>query len=127
LLPVVAGVISTLRVNAARTLAVIDDGMLATDLADVLVGAGVPFREAHAAAGKAVRLAAEKGISLSQLSLADYQSIHPAFDAQVFNIFDPKASVARHAAVGGTAPEAVRQQMHAASLAIQSISYPLSK
>jgi argininosuccinate lyase len=127
LLPVVAGVISTLQVNADRTLAVIDDGMLATDLADVLVGAGVPFREAHAAAGKAVRLAAEKGISLSQLSLDDYQSIHPAFDAQVFNIFDPKVSVARHAAVGGTAPEAVRQQMHAASLAIQSISYPLSK
>jgi argininosuccinate lyase len=127
LLPVVAGVISTLHVNADRALSVIDEGMLATDLADVLVGAGVPFREAHGAAGKVVRLAAERGVPLSQLSLDDYQSIHPAFDAQVFKIFDPKVSVARHASVGGTAPEAVRQQMQAASLAIQSISYPLSK
>ncbi len=127
LLPVTAGVISTLQVNADRTLSVIDEGMLATDLADVLVSAGVPFREAHGAAGKAVRLASERGVPLSQLSLADYQSIHPAFDAQVYQVFDPKASVARHAAIGGTAPEAVSQQMQAASLAVQSIHYPLFK
>jgi len=42
-----------LSVRAGRMRAAIDDQMLATDLADYLVERGVPFREAHSAAGRA--------------------------------------------------------------------------
>jgi argininosuccinate lyase len=54
-LPVVTGVVRTLKVNAARAAAALDDGMLATDLAEYLVAKGVPFRESHHLAGQVVR------------------------------------------------------------------------
>jgi argininosuccinate lyase len=88
--------------------------MLATDLADYLVAKGMPFREAHHVSGRAVRMAGEQGIQLSQLSLEDLQELSPLFDADVANVFDFDKSVARRKAAGGTAPEAVKAQIEAA-------------
>ncbi|MDE3091600.1 MAG: argininosuccinate lyase, partial [Chloroflexota bacterium] len=65
LLPVVAGVIRTMRVNADAMRAALDTSMLATDLADYLVRRGVPFREAHRKVGEAVKLAEQRGVALS--------------------------------------------------------------
>jgi argininosuccinate lyase len=67
ILPVLAAAFETMTVREKRMLAAIDASMLATDLADYLARKGVPFREAHGMAGKAVRAAAEKGVSLDQL------------------------------------------------------------
>ena len=89
--------------------------MIATDLADYLVAKGVPFRETHALAGKAVRQAASQGLGLESLSLPELQQIHPAFAADVFAVFDPLVSVSQRRATGGTAPEAVRVQLEEAS------------
>ena len=87
--------------------------MLATDLADYLVDSGVPFREAHAAAGSAVRLAASKGVSLDQLSDADWRSLGD-FRPDVDAVFDPERSIRKRNAIGGTAPEAVQAQIEKA-------------
>jgi len=120
LLPVLAGAIRTLEVNPNRMESALDDFMLATDLADYLVERGIPFREAHALTGQVVRLALKKGKSLGALSLADYRALHPAFDENVYQVFDPRQSVARRRAIGGTAPEAVEKQIQTAKFKIQN-------
>jgi argininosuccinate lyase len=114
LLPVLTAMLRTLRLNAARMRAALDDGLLATDLADYLVRKGVPFREAHHVAGRAVRLAAERGITLSALPLHDLHALSPHFEADVRAVFDFEASVTRRDALGGTAPQAVQAQLEAA-------------
>ena len=114
LLPVLAGAIRTLTVHPERIRAGIDATMLATDLADYLVAKGVPFRQAHALTGQAVRLASEFGKSLDELTLLEFHSISPAFGEDVYGVFDPTQSVSRRCAVGGTAPEAVRAQLEQA-------------
>jgi len=111
ILPVLAGALRTLKVKPAQMKVGIDAAMLATDLADYLVERGVPFREAHGLAGKSVRLAAEKNVTIDQLAITDYQSLHPAFGADVYRVFDPLQSAARRKTIGGTAPEAVKVQL----------------
>jgi argininosuccinate lyase len=110
-LPIAAGVIRTLRVNDARMAAALDDGMLATDLADYLVRKGVPFRHSHHLVGQAVRRAEELGVPLKDLDLAKYQAIHPDFAEDVYAVFDFRRSVETRDAEGGTAPVAVRAQI----------------
>ncbi len=111
MLPVIAGAVRTLTVKPERMTAAIDAAMMATDLADYLVGRGIPFREAHTLSGRAVKLALENEKTIETLTLAEYQSIHPNFDEDVYNVFDPQQCVARRKAFGGTAPEAVQQQL----------------
>ncbi|NLF01280.1 MAG: argininosuccinate lyase [Anaerolineales bacterium] len=110
-LPVAAGIITTLQVNEARMAATLDDGMLATDLADYLVRRGVPFRESHHLVGLAVRRAEALAVPLRELPLGEYSAIHSAFGADVTNVFDFGRSVAARVAWGGTAPTAVQQQI----------------
>ena len=110
ILPVLAGALETMTVNKKRMLAAIDASMLATDLADYLVRKGLPFREAHGISGKAVRVAAEKGVSLDKLSLNEWQAIGP-FDADVKDVFDPMKSVEARNAIGGTSPQSVKNQL----------------
>ena len=119
-LPIAAGVIHTLTVNGARMAAALDDGMLATDLADYLVRKGVPFRQSHHLVGRAVRRAEELGEALKELSLDEYQAIHPAFAEDVHEVFDFRRSVEARGAEGGTAPTAVRVQIERARRAMNN-------
>jgi argininosuccinate lyase len=112
--PVLTAVIATLKLHPERMAAALDPDMLATDLADYLVKRGLPFRQAHHAAGAAVRLAAQKGVRLSQLAVEDFRQISPLFEADVLQVFDFRLSVARRSAFGGTAPDAVREQIRLA-------------
>jgi argininosuccinate lyase len=109
-LPVLAGALRTMTAHKERMLAAIDSSMLATDLADYLVRRGVPFREAHVVAGKAVRAAVEKGLSLNQLSLKEWQDLGP-FEADVDQVFDAMKSVEKRTAIGGTSPQSVKEQL----------------
>jgi argininosuccinate lyase len=118
LLPVLAGVISTLTVNAERCRNAIHPAVLATDLADYLVVKGVPFRSAHEAVGKAVRLAEERGESLNTLPLDVYQSINPVFEQDLYTALSLEASVNRRAVYGGTASRTVKEQIDVAKKAL---------
>ncbi|MEW5718555.1 MAG: argininosuccinate lyase [Chloroflexota bacterium] len=111
LLPVVAGVIRTMRVDADKTRAALDASMLATDLADYLVRRGVPFREAHRLVGAAVKTAEARGVALADLAQEEYAKIAPEFGADVKTVFDFARSVASHEISGGTGPNAVRAQI----------------
>lgn len=78
-----------LVVNEGATLAAASDPMLlATDLADYLVRAGVPFRQAHECVGRAVALALSTGVPLNKLTLAQLQEISPAYKADALEVFD---------------------------------------
>ncbi len=113
-LPIAAGVIRTLKVNAGRMAAALDDGLLATDLADYLARKGVPFRQSHHLVGQVVKRAEKLGTALKELNLTEYQAIHPAFAQDVYRGFDFQRSVEARSAEGGTAPEAVRDQIEKA-------------
>jgi argininosuccinate lyase len=119
ILPVLAGALQTMTVHTDNMRSAIDASMLATDAADYLVRKGVPFREAHTAAGKAVRAAAEKGLGLDQLPLNEWQALGP-FGEDVYQVFDPLEAVMRRNVLGGTAPEAVKIQMQNAKIRMRN-------
>ncbi|RHZ21981.1 hypothetical protein DYB37_000564 [Aphanomyces astaci] len=104
---IAAGVLATLTPNAAKMRGFLVTEMLATDLAEYLVRRGVPFRETHHVAGAAVRLAEDANKSLSDLTLAELQSLHPEFEPDVMDIWNYEASVERKNVPGGTSESAV--------------------
>lgn len=83
----------------------------ATDLADYLVRKGVPFRETHEVAGRAVRLALARGIGVEKLELAELKKLHPLFESDVFPTLDPVAVMSARNSRGGTGTEAVQKQL----------------
>jgi argininosuccinate lyase len=121
LLPVITGVISTLKFHPNKMLQALGEEMLATDLADYLVAKGLPFREAHHVVGRVVRTASEESIKLSQISLDNLQEFSPLFEADVAQVYDFGASVAKRRATGGTAPSAVKIQLQNAQAWLQKI------
>jgi argininosuccinate lyase len=89
----------------------------ATDLADYLVRKGLPFRDAHEIVGKTVRYGQSHGKELADLSLAEFRSLCPLIEDDVYEAITVEASLRARAVIGGTAPEAIRQQLgHAREL-----------
>jgi argininosuccinate lyase len=113
-LPVMGGLIRSLRLQPDRMAAQLEASLLATELADHLVRRGVPFREAHHLSGRAVRLAEKRQINLDQLTLADLQSISSKFVSGVENDLTVAGALARRTAVGGTAAPRLEEQLAAA-------------
>ena len=84
----------------------------ATDLADWLVRElNLPFREAHHAAGSAVKAAEEAGVPLSELPLERYQAIEPRIHHGLYAVLSARASMESRLSYGGTAPLRVREQI----------------
>jgi len=90
----------------------------ATDLADYLVGKGMPFRDAHEVVGLAVRLGVESERDLSELSLAELQGFSELITADVFGVLSLEGSVAARKHIGGTAPDTVRAAIQTARAAL---------
>ena len=90
-----------------------ESGMLATDLADYLVGKGVPFREAHGIMRALCRLCDDRGVALGDLSLDEYRKHSPHFEGDVYNI-TAAASTAARDNPGGTAPNRVAEALERA-------------
>lgn len=115
-LPVAAGVIATLQIHADRMAAALDEGMLATELADYLVSKGIPFRSSHALVGQVVRRAEEEGCSLSALPVEAYRAIDPHFDIDLYEALCFERAVERRKGPCGTARASVRSQIDRARL-----------
>ncbi len=94
------------------------DFSTATDLADLLVRKGLPFREAHEIVGKVVRHCEVAGISLEDLSqeslpgLSQYLAENPQ---EVLSVVRVEYSVGARTSRGGTSPAAVREQWNKAT------------
>jgi len=83
----------------------------ATEIADYLVIKGVPFRDAHEITGQVVQYADEKGMTLDQISVSEYQNFSDAIAADIQDVLTCDKAVARKALVGGTAPSQVAAQI----------------
>ena len=91
-----------------------DGSTQATDLAEALVRAGVPFREAYKAVGALVAIARDEGVSLASIGEVRAKSIHPALNADALAALDPIRAVAAKESAGGTGPRAVAAQLESA-------------
>ncbi|PSM46291.1 argininosuccinate lyase [Chroococcidiopsis sp. CCALA 051] len=89
--------------------AVAEDFSNATDVADYLATKGVPFREAYNLVGKVVKTCIATGKLLKDLTLAEWQELHPAFDTDIYQAIAPHQVVAARNSYGGTGFEQVRK------------------
>ena len=81
----------------------------ATDAADYLVNKGVPFRDAHGIVGQLVLLCLDRGISLDELPLAEYQEISPVFAEDIYEAISLKTCVEKRVTLGAPGPEVMRK------------------
>ncbi len=110
-LDIVARMLPHLRFDTARMAAAADGLLLATDLADLLVERGVPFRRAHAIVGGLVRHCLATGTSLRELDAAVLRTHSPHLTPELVRRLTPARSVARRRVIGGTAPREVARQL----------------
>jgi argininosuccinate lyase len=91
--------------------AVAEDFSNATDVADYLATKGVPFREAYNLVGKVVRTSLAANKLLLDLTLEEWQALHPAFAADIYAAIAPRQVVAARNSYGGTGFEQVREAL----------------
>src|SRR4051812_34318960 len=102
-----ASVIAGLTPNAAVTARAASGLLLATDVADYLVGKGLPFRDAHEVVGALVRRLVDEGRSFDDLTIAEWRQHSPLFADDVAAAVTPLASVLKKQTPQSTAPKAV--------------------
>ncbi len=100
----------TARLNSA----VAEDFSNATDVADYLATKGVPFREAYNLVGKVVKTSLAAGKLLKDLTLEEWQALHPAFEQDIYGAIAPQQVVSARNSYGGTGFEQVRQALQQA-------------
>ena len=89
--------------------AVAEDFSNATDVADYLASKDVPFREAYNLVGKVVKTSLAAGKLLKDLTLEEWQQLHPAFEADIYDAIAPKQVVSARNSYGGTGFARVEQ------------------
>ena len=111
-LRLMAGMLEELSFRTDRMREACKAGFLnATELADYLVGRGLPFREAHHVTGQAVAAAEREGKGLEDLTLPELQALEPRIDSDVYAVLDYAAAVRRRETPGGTGPRSVARQL----------------
>ena len=92
----------------------------ATDLADYLVRAGLPFRDAHDVVGRAVAHGVDSGQDLAEMDLATLQGFCAEIGEDVYDVLTLEGSVAARDHLGGTAPAQVRAAAQRALAALDA-------
>jgi argininosuccinate lyase len=111
-LPAMAGLIATLRINAQRLRAGAPAGYtLATDLAEYLVRRGVAFREAHEIVGHLVVWCQVHDVGLDEVSDEDLSRVSPHLTPDVRAVLTVDGALAARKGFGGTAPDRVAEQL----------------
>ena len=119
-LEVFADMLSGANVNADAMRNAAGGGyVLATDIADYLVGKGVPFREAYRVVARLSEYAAERGIGFEDVPLDAYRERSPAFDSDVYAI-TVESSIAARDVEGGTAQRRVKRAIERARSDLES-------
>jgi argininosuccinate lyase len=111
-LSVMAPMVSSLSLNrAALARALRMDFSSAADLAEYLVGKGVPFGEAHRRVGELVSRCLSRGEDWAGMTLSSLREISPAFDARALKLLSPAASIRAKLSRGSTAPALVGREI----------------
>ena len=119
-LPAVTGMVATTEFNREKMALAAPLGFsLATEIADYLVRAHIPFAQAHEAAGKCVALCEASGRQLHQLTDDEFAKIHPALKGDVRDVLTVQGALASRTTRGGTAPSALAQQLSEAKSSLE--------
>jgi len=119
-LPAMAGLIGSLRFHAERLAATAAAGYaLATDLAELLVKRGVPFREAHEIVGHLVVWCQVHDCELAEVSDEDLARVSPLLTPDVREVLTTDGALAARSSRGGTAPVRVTEQLARARLTVE--------
>jgi argininosuccinate lyase len=106
-LAAMTGLYGSLSFDVGRMQAAADTPYAAaTDLAELLVERGMPFRDAHALVGGLVRDSLERHVPLAELVAA-----HPDLGAEGAALLEPGLAVTRRTTPGGAGPEPVAEQL----------------
>lgn len=121
-LPAFTGMLKSAKWNGYTMLQACHDGYLnATDLADYLVGKGIPFRDAHHISGNLVKEAMKRGIRLDEFELEELQAHSPLIEKDVYLKIDLNEMIEKREVIGGPAPAAVSADI--ACVRAQLLSY----
>lgn len=111
-LTVAAPMYATATYNAEVLRKAASDGFInATDLADYLVGKGLPFRTAYKIVGSIVGDCEHSGKNLETLTLDEYKNYSEVFDEKLFDAISLENCVKRRTSYGGTSPDSVKKQI----------------
>jgi argininosuccinate lyase len=111
-----AGLLQTVTFNGHRMQSAADGpAVSAVDLAEWLVGRGMPFRQAHGVVGTLVRDSVERHVPLAELVEA-----HPALGTEAVALLEPGVAVTRRTSPGGAGPVPVEAQMERFVLRLQA-------
>jgi argininosuccinate lyase len=115
------GMLESITFNRERlAAAAADEFLAATDVADLLVRRGVPFREAHAVVAGLVRRAIELGKPLSGLTREELAEQSPLLDGDFYRLLEDRAWLETKVSEGGTSLARVREQLDRARTALRS-------
>ncbi|HEX2127710.1 MAG TPA: argininosuccinate lyase [Solirubrobacterales bacterium] len=98
-----------------------DEMLAATDVADLLVRRGMPFREAHGVVGSLVRRALERGVALSELSREELASASELLGDEYYEILGDGAWLESKVSRGGTASARLRDQLEEAAAELAGV------
>ncbi|MFA5857598.1 MAG: argininosuccinate lyase [Elusimicrobiota bacterium] len=111
-LSVMQGVIGSMKTYPQKMRAACGNGFIeATDLADFLVGQGIPFRQAHGYARKLVDSCIKKGCRITELTDEEYKTLLPAYNKKLKKFIELNTMVNRRNTYGGTSTKSVRHQI----------------
>jgi argininosuccinate lyase len=114
------GMLASISFNRERlAAAAADEFLAATDIADLLVRRGLPFREAHGVVASLVRSAVSQGKPLSALTLDELHELSPLFDEDFYALLRDGAWLEAKVSRGGTSLAMVRRQIERASAQIE--------
>ncbi len=113
-LPAMAGLVGSMRFHGERLAAGAGSGhALATDVAELLVSRGVPFREAHEAVGHLVLWCQVHDCELGEVSDEDMLKVSPHLTPDVRSVLSVPGAIAARDSTGGTSPGRVAEQLAA--------------
>ncbi|XEC95396.1 argininosuccinate lyase [Paenibacillus tarimensis] len=123
-----APMIATMKVNKDRMRdAVNQDFSNATDIADFLVGKGLPFRQAHEVIGKTVLYCIEQNKYLLDLTIEEFKQFSPLFDERIYAVLQPEQVVNARNVYGGTATAQVSDAIGRAEQQLEQVAIWVSE
>ena len=112
LLPALRGMIETATFNGSKISAdVLGGHALATEIADFLVRAQVPFAQAHETSGKAVAIAQSQGVDVHELSDSEFFAIDERLTTELRIMLSAQAAVESRLSISGTSTKSVNAQL----------------
>ncbi|MEW9121995.1 MAG: argininosuccinate lyase [Thermotaleaceae bacterium] len=114
--------IQTMKIKKEKMRKATKEGFMnATDVADYLVRKGLPFRSAHEIVGKMVLYCVEKEKTIEDLSLEEFNSFSPNFDADILDVIAIENCIASKVSSGSTAPIQVINMIEKAKAYLASL------